>query len=56
MLECKLRDASLTNMRLQVQLLEQLSGKKLKIVLPDEKNLQPTMIECDEDGVSFHNS
>lgn len=53
MLESKVREASHLNMRLQVKLIELLSGKKMNIALPDRKNPVPMIIESYEDGVSF---
>lgn len=51
-LESTLREARNTNYRAQAQLIEVLSGKPLKINLPDDSN--PTLLDLDvkEDEVS----
>lgn len=53
MLQCKVREASRINIRLQVQLVEVLSGKKMKIAIPDDKNPEPSVIESYEEDVSL---
>lgn len=47
-----LRNARNLNLKMQVQLIEILSGKKLNIILPDKSNPLLLEMECREEEVS----